>query len=220
VKQDTPYGYCHCGCGQKTSIAEFDRPEYGWVEGQPRRFKVGHSGAIPLREKLAARTGPADKNGCLLWQGWVSNSGYGTLSHRGKARCAHRWAYIERHGDILPDDIQLHHTCENKVCVNPDHLEPVDPKTHSRLHQNNECVHGHLLDEKNTYWHKGVHRQCRTCAREYQRQLRAKRRAKVEPKACEVCGSEYTPKKSDQRYCGPDCAHIGYARSKREAKAA
>ena len=43
-KQDCaiPYGLCHCGCGEKTGIGKHTERQRYVVEGQPRRFVVGH----------------------------------------------------------------------------------------------------------------------------------------------------------------------------------
>lgn len=38
-----PYGYCHCGCGRKTSLAKVSSTQYRWVKGHPIRFIRGHS---------------------------------------------------------------------------------------------------------------------------------------------------------------------------------
>lgn len=40
------YGYCQCGCGQKTKIATQSRSNRGWIKGQPKRFLLGHSARI------------------------------------------------------------------------------------------------------------------------------------------------------------------------------
>lgn len=41
---DIPYGFCHCGCGRKTTIpAETSRKD-GRIKGEPMRFIRGHSG--------------------------------------------------------------------------------------------------------------------------------------------------------------------------------
>lgn len=40
--QKIPYGYCHCGCGQKTAIPRWDNPRYGYVKGVPKRYRRGH----------------------------------------------------------------------------------------------------------------------------------------------------------------------------------
>lgn len=40
---EIPVGYCQCGCGQKTKIAERSSTRKGWVKGQPLRFIQGHA---------------------------------------------------------------------------------------------------------------------------------------------------------------------------------
>lgn len=40
---DIPYGYCHCGCGGKTSIAKHNHKTHGYIKGEPLRFIRGHS---------------------------------------------------------------------------------------------------------------------------------------------------------------------------------
>lgn len=37
-----PYGYCHCGCGEKTSIPISSHPAKGYVKGVPVRYRPGH----------------------------------------------------------------------------------------------------------------------------------------------------------------------------------
>lgn len=39
---EIPYGYCHCGCGEKTKIAAYNDPRFGEVKGQPRRYLKAH----------------------------------------------------------------------------------------------------------------------------------------------------------------------------------
>jgi len=39
---DIQKGYCHCGCGQKTTLAPTNSKEKGWIKGQPIRFVLGH----------------------------------------------------------------------------------------------------------------------------------------------------------------------------------
>lgn len=41
---EIPYGYCHCGCGQKTRPARCTRKEAGWIKGEPLRYIDGHYG--------------------------------------------------------------------------------------------------------------------------------------------------------------------------------
>lgn len=39
---ETPYGYCHCGCGQLAPIAQCTHTKYGHIKGQPTLFINGH----------------------------------------------------------------------------------------------------------------------------------------------------------------------------------
>lgn len=44
--EDSPmaeYGFCECGCGEKTNLAPQTCTSKGWVKGEPRRFILGHS---------------------------------------------------------------------------------------------------------------------------------------------------------------------------------
>jgi len=80
----------------------------------------------------------------------------------------------------------LDHTCRNRACVNPDHLEPV---THivnmGRGHWANvtECKQGHPYDQQNTYVRPDGFRDCRECVRiagrAYRKRLKEKNLAEV-----------------------------------------
>jgi hypothetical protein len=56
------YGYCHCGCGQKTTIAKQNHKPYGWVKGEPLRFVSGHNRRADLVGKVFGRLTVLNKN--------------------------------------------------------------------------------------------------------------------------------------------------------------
>ena len=59
--------------------------------------------------------------GCWNWTGAISSSGYGccTVPER-KRKQAHNVCYWNLFGK--PEGLFILHTCNNKLCVNPDHL--------------------------------------------------------------------------------------------------
>jgi hypothetical protein len=89
----------------------------------PRRAQGGGLRAPPA-ERFARlhATGPA----CWLWQGCTTSRGYGCFAFGGKGKTvlAHRFAYESAKGPI-PPGLTVDHLCENRLCVNPAHLEAV-----------------------------------------------------------------------------------------------
>jgi len=87
--------------------------------------------AIRARERLLASVSKNADTGCWEWSGQVSNSGYGRTMLRAAdgSTCmesAHRASYALFIGPIPPDR-QVRQTCANRLCINPDHLELLNP---------------------------------------------------------------------------------------------
>lgn len=66
---------------------------------------------------------PADPTMCWLWQGKRFPNGYGMFTRIRKTLLAHRFSY-ELHVGPIPKGLLIRHRCDNRPCVNPQHLLP------------------------------------------------------------------------------------------------
>lgn len=125
-----------------------------------------------LEQRLWRRV---DKTGdCWNWTGPLHSSGYGLIGEgggQGRTLRVHRVAYELLVGPI-PIGLTLDHLCQNTVCVNPDHLEPVTAEENLRraAARRTTCRRGHAFTTENTIV-RPHGRECRTC-RKARRRIR------------------------------------------------
>ena len=130
---------------------------------------------LTIRERIQNKIEINPVSGCWVWAGAKFMQGYGQIvigGRQGRKRRAHIIAYEEWIGSV-PIGYELDHLCRIKLCVNPQHLEPVThgenmrrgdgwAGTHART---THCPQGHPYNEINTYYHPDGRRECRTCKR-------------------------------------------------------
>lgn len=79
-----------------------------------------------IQQKILLNIVKDESNGCWLWKGQISNSGYGRLkikdgNNHSKMESAHNASYLA-FIDELPEGHFAKHNCANRLCVNPAHL--------------------------------------------------------------------------------------------------
>lgn len=142
---------------------------------------------------------------CWEWAGRFGNSGYGSFTHKMKNYTSHRLSYTLFKG-IIPKNMCVLHSCDNKWCVNPWHLRIGTHKENNRDHiifgrnyakNKTHCKSGHEFTEKNTYIEQrasGEKRGCKQC-----RRLAAAKFRKLNKKKVKMWMRKYYLKKVEER---------------------
>ena len=136
----------------------------------------------PIADRFWEKVDKSPASGCWEWRSSIRGNGYGAffthlIGEGRKCRGAHRFSWELKNGPI-PDGLWVLHKCDNRICVNPDHLflgdrvdNMQDCAKKGRVCTTGKallthCKHGHEFTPENTRVDKHGHRRCRTCSAE------------------------------------------------------
>jgi len=127
-----------------------------------------------VQERLKARIEDRP-SGCWERTGYRDRNGYGRIKINGRKVQAHRAAFEAFVGPIPDWADDLDHTCGNRGCIKPEHLQPVTHRENMRRTRRDHCPNGHRYTPRNTRTDTSGRRHCRTCERDRAKRARGRR---------------------------------------------
>jgi hypothetical protein len=133
------------------------------------------------------------ESGCWVWlgggNGCIAKDGrdYGIVKMNGKETTLHK-LFSEMVFGPVPEGLELDHTCRNRRCFCPGHVERVTHQENvrrgdsimARRAKQTHCKNGHPLSGDNLFIDKRGNRTCLICRAAYARDFRAKKKVERE----------------------------------------
>lgn len=175
------------------------------VHPRRRRNRLGQT-TMPALWRFTQKYQVNPETGCWEWTAHVGRWGYGDF-RRGPGQhneAAHRWSFGYFVRPLVKGE-QVHHRCENPICVNPEHLEALTLDEHNARHgkrwainkAKTHCIRGHALEGENLREYSPGQRTCKTCAA-----LRAQARRDRDREAYRAHRRAYRARKRAERKVG------------------
>lgn len=148
-----PAGFCQCGCGSPTDLAERTHSSRGWIKGRPKRYLFNHHLKKYKGENhgMYGRVGEAGPmwgmraEQCPTWNGGRRKDGRGYMrayapNHPNRSVDGyvyeHRLIMEKELGRLLSKEEIVHHIDGDRMNNIPSNLQVMSSADHTRLHSN------------------------------------------------------------------------------------
>lgn len=114
LPKNIEYGYCHCGCGEKTTISPYSSVRDGRIKGKPMKFISGHN----AKGSFTGKDNPMWRGGKTIIKD--NNTSYVKIKMREHPKSDSK-GYVFEHvlvvekawGYPLPEGSVIHHVDSN-----------------------------------------------------------------------------------------------------------